>query len=199
MTTFLLVRHAQTELTGISLSGRAPGISLSTEGRREARELSKWLSGIELGAVFTSPLQRTRETAEMIAGRHGLEVQCRPAFIEVEYGDWTGRSIAELRDDSTFQQFNSSRSSVSPPNGEAAVQVQIRAVRELTRLTTEYENQTIVVVTHAEVIRLAIAHYAAIPLDFCLRLKVDPASISTISLGPESVRIHGINQRPVFR
>lgn len=196
MTRFLLVRHAHTEFTGISLSGRAAGISLSIAGRREARELSRWLSGITLGAVFTSPLQRTRETAVEIAGRHGLRVQCRPAFIELEYGDWTGRAIAELRSDPRFQRFNSARGIVNPPNGESALELQRRVVKELNLLAAEHEGQTIVVVTHAEAIRLAIAHYTTVPLDCSPNLRVDTASVSSISLGNGRVCINCLNRQP---
>ena len=126
-----------------------------------------------------------------------LSVQCRPAFIEVEYGAWTGRSIAELREDLHFQQFNSSRGTVSPPDGESALHVQKRVTSELTILAAEFVGRTVAIVTHAEVIRLAVAYYATIPLDFSLRLSVDPASITTISLGNDTARIDSMNQRPV--
>src|SRR5688572_15367976 len=87
-TRLVLARHAVTAQTGPLLSGRAPGIALSDEGRAQAEGLAERLAGLPVAAVYASPIDRTVQTAAAVAARHGLEVLSLPGVIEADYGEW---------------------------------------------------------------------------------------------------------------
>src|SRR5262249_46925343 len=86
VTVLLLIRHAVPDGTGKRLSGRTPGIHLSPDGRRQAEALAERLSAVPIAAIYSSPLERCVETAEVLGRRRGLEVQLLPQLEEVAYG-----------------------------------------------------------------------------------------------------------------
>jgi hypothetical protein len=96
MTTFLLIRHALCDPVGRSIAGRQPGIHLNNPGRGQARRLAEWLGPITLDAIYSSPLERALETASPIAQAKGLQVHPAEAWNEIDFGEWTGRALADL-------------------------------------------------------------------------------------------------------
>src|SRR4029077_21057833 len=97
MTTVLLVRHGHTDAAGKRLTGWSPGVHLNETGREQAERLVERLDGIRVDAIYSSPLERCRETAAPLARPRRLRVNVRRRLIETGYGEWTGRSIAQLR------------------------------------------------------------------------------------------------------
>src|ERR1700756_1549502 len=89
VTVFHLLRHGEPAIFG-RLNGRLPGVGLSEKGRAEAAMQAGRLAGEKIEAIYSSPLQRTRETAEILAERLGLPVRYREDVIEIDYGEWTG-------------------------------------------------------------------------------------------------------------
>lgn len=189
-----LVRHGETSAGRDGLYGRSPGISLSDVGKSQAALLATHLSEQPIAAVYSSPLERALETARPIADARTLSVQTAPAFIEVDQGDWTGMSWPELHKDPHWRLYNAFRSATGCPNGEMAIEIQARVVRALSQLLDTHAQQHVVVVSHADVIRAAVCHYAGIPLDLSLRVEISTASISIVDLRRESVRIVEINR-----
>jgi broad specificity phosphatase PhoE len=96
MTTFFLIRHATNDLVGWKLAGRAPEVHLNPEGRLQADRLADFLSRRSIDQVYCSPLERARETARPLCDRLGLEAQVAMELHEIDYGDWTGKAVAEL-------------------------------------------------------------------------------------------------------
>src|SRR5437764_2130754 len=96
MTTFLLIRHGETDAVGKSLMGWRPGLHLNTRGKGQAEELAKTLCELPIRAVYTSPLERAIETAEPLARRHGLSPIPLPDLGEMHLGEWEGLSMTEL-------------------------------------------------------------------------------------------------------
>ena len=193
MTRFLLIRHALTDANGRSLAGRAAGTALNALGRRQALTLAARLAQVPIAAVHASPLQRTIETAEPIANVRGLAVHPCEDFHELEFGEWTGRALSALSDDPHFRRFNELRSCTRPPGGEYMGQVQARFVAGVERLRELHPQQIVAVISHADPIRAALAHYAGIPLDLALRLEVSPASVSVVDIGETWLRIVCVN------
>jgi probable phosphomutase (TIGR03848 family) len=193
MALLLLVRHALTDVTGKRLSGSTPGIHLSEHGRAQAKDLAERLALVPLAAVYASPLERCVETAEAIATHRRLAVQRVPALEEVGYGAWTGRSLAQLARTALWKQVQQAPSSVRFPGGETLVEAQRRAVNALDTLATRHPKGTIAAVSHADLIRLALAHYAGIHIDLFQRLIVSPASVSAVLLGDRIPRIVKMN------
>ncbi len=194
MTDVLLIRHAMCDPVGRAIAGRAAGVHLNPAGWREARELADRLPALPLAALFSSSLERARETAEPLAARFGLPIRMAPGLSELDYGEWTGRTLASLESDATWQRFNSERGTTRIPGGESMSDVVTRAVGELAAMAAEYPDRLVAAVTHGDVIRALIAHYAGMPLDHMLRLEVSPASVSVVRLGGEP-RVIALNWR----
>lgn len=193
MTTFLLIRHATNDMVGRGLAGRAPGVHLNARGRAEAERLARRLAAAPVDAVVSSPLERARETAAAISARHGLEMRIDDAFDEFDVGEWTGARFEDLEGDERWRRFNQFRAGTRAPSGELMLEAQARAVAGLVRMRDAEEGRLVVVVTHADVIRAALAYFAGTTLDAALRVDVAPASITTISVEPWDARIIAVN------
>uniref|UniRef100_Q022V0 Phosphoglycerate mutase n=1 Tax=Solibacter usitatus (strain Ellin6076) TaxID=234267 RepID=Q022V0_SOLUE len=147
-----------------------------------------------LAAVYTSPLERALETAQPIAARHAL-VPCPVEGLgELQFGDWEGRSFAELGALEDWRRFNSCRGSVRPPGGELMMESQMRMIRECESLARRHPDAEIAVVSHGDPLRSLIAHCLGIPLDLMLRFEISPGSLSVMQAAPCEVRILSVNQ-----
>lgn len=193
MTTLLLVRHAHTDAVGRSLAGRAAGVALSPDGRVQAARLAARLASETLDAVYTSPLERAVRTAEAIAEPRGLQVAVEDGLTELDFGGWTGARIDTLEPDERWRRFNVFRSGTRIPDGELALEAQVRVVCALLRLRERHPQGTILAVSHADVIRMAVAHFIGMPIDLALRLEVDPASVSALELSDWGARLLALN------
>src|SRR3954447_21629237 len=166
MTTFLLIRHGETDAVGKWIMGWRPGWHLNSTGRQQAETLAKILSRLPVRAVYTSPLERAIETAEPIAQRHGLSPVPLPDFGEMHLGKWEGLSMAELDQRQEFKRFNQYRSGTRAPGGELMLETQVRMVCRLDQLAAEHPDDTVAVVSHGDPLRAVIAHYLGLSLDF---------------------------------
>src|SRR5215216_2686607 len=155
MSEILLLRHALTDAVGVSIAGRAPAVHLNAKGRTQAEALAAALSHLPISRIFTSPLERARETAEPLAARRGISAIISPAITELDFGDWTGRSLAELDQLESWKQWNLFRSALRIPNGELMSEVQARMVGEIQRLNQEFPHDVIALISHADPIKAA--------------------------------------------
>lgn len=185
MTQIFLIRHAVNDYVKTGrLAGWIPGVRLNEEGQRQAAALGQRLAALKLHALYASPLERTMETAQAIAAHHeGLAVQENAAIGEVRYGDWEGQRIADLRGRKMWGLVQEYPSRAYFPNGETMRGVQLRIIEEIERLTALHAGQTIALVFHADLIKMALAHYLGMHLDQFQRIVISPASISVVSLG----------------
>ena len=193
MTTFYLVRHAVTTHTGQRLSGWMPGVHLSEQGAAQAEAVADRLARIPLGAVYSSPIERTMETARPIAERHRLPVQAAPALGEVDYGRWTNRSFKALARTKLWATVHRWPSAARFPEGESLREVQGRAVEEVERLRARHPRKAVCCVSHADVIKLVAAHYLGVHLDLFQRIEIAPASVSVVTLSDNGPRVHSLN------
>lgn len=193
MTLFYLIRHGENDWTGKRLPGWIPGIHLNARGQAQADALPELLADANLQAIYASPLERTMETAEPLARLHRLEVTPRPALGEVRSGRWEGVSLPALRRRKLWVVIQQSPSLARFPEGESFVEVQARVVAELENLRTKHPKDSIGCVSHADVIKLAIAYYVGLPLDHFQRLSVAPASISLLSVTNDHARLLRLN------
>ena len=193
MTTFLLIRHGETDDLGRLLSGRRVGVSLNAAGRRQAEQLAARLAGEGISAVFSGPLERVRETAAALANRLGLEVRSAQELDEIDLGEWSGQSFAALAGRDDWRQFNTVRSCTRAPGGELMLEVQTRAVAFLQRLRCEHAGAAVALVSHSDVIKAVLAYYLGVPLDLAQRLEVSPASVSVLALEEWGPRVLCVN------
>jgi broad specificity phosphatase PhoE len=188
-TTFLLIRHGLTDAVNHHLAGIAPGTHLNEAGKAQVARLVERLRTVPLTAIVSSPLERTRETADPIGRDHGLEVQTSAAFLEYDVGAWTGTAFVDLDADETWHRFNSVRSMTRPQRGELMIDVQHRAVSALLDLEARYRGKIVAVVSHGDVIRALLLYALGMPIDFYGRLEILPARISIVRLSAEPPRV----------
>ena len=189
-----MIRHGDTDWIGKAFAGRQPKVHINERGRAQADALAGRLAAAGIAALYSSPLERAIDTAQPLARRLGLTITKRDRLTEIDTGDWTGESFKKLEPTEQWQRFLSFRSSTRVPGGELMLDIQARVVTELEELRELHPDETVALFSHADVIRFAFAHYAGIAIDLAYRLEIRPASVSTIALGPEDVRILGLNE-----
>lgn len=202
MTTIILIRHGQNDFVGSDrLAGWLPDVHLNDTGRAQAEALAESLASAELQAVYSSPLERTVETAQPIAAKHGLEVETRAGLGEVRYGRWQGRKLEELKQEDSWILVQHTPSLARFPDGESFPEAQARIVSEIESLRLRHpdEEAAIVCVSHADMIKLALAHYSGLPLDLFQRFVVQPASISVLAVSGRSIRLLRLNDTQAAR
>lgn len=150
-----------------------------------AENLAAALQRLRPAAVVTSPIERCKETAHIVAGRLGQRVRTQRAFIEADYGTWTGRTLRSLRRLKAWDRLMASAGRFRFPEGETLHEVQQRSVAAVERLNAAHSRGTVIVVSHADVIRCILAHYLGMGIDLVHRIHVAPASVSVVMLGPD--------------
>jgi broad specificity phosphatase PhoE len=196
VTVFHLLRHGEHVLRGRVLAGRTPGVGLSARGRAEIAAVAERLADEKIEALYSSPLQRTRETAEILSQRLDLPVQYREDVLELDFGEWTGLTFEAVRADERWRLWSTCRSIATVPGGESMRQVQERAVRALCEMRLAHPDDTVLVVSHGDVIRAALLFALGMPLDFFSRIEVGLASLSTIQIDDFGIRVLAVNERP---
>jgi len=178
---------------GQKLWGRTPGICLNEKGELQAERLADHFRNIELDAIYSSPLERAVQTATAIARPMNLEVKQNAAANEMNFGEWSGKTFEELHNDERWRQFNSHRSLTMVPGGESFREVQNRIVKEIEELALHHGKAQVAIVSHADVIRAAVAYFAAIPIDMIERFEISPCSVSVLAVDPDNATLLAIN------
>jgi len=183
-TLILLVRHALTATTGTVLTGRAPGLHLSDDGRRQAEAVARRLAAHpKIEAIYASPLERARETAAAIAKARGCAVRIERELTELDLGAWTGRSLRRLSRKPEWQVVQRHPSGFRFPGGESFVEMQARVTGVLARLVER----------HPGVVVVAVSHAAPMHLDLFQRIVIAPASITAIAYRSQSPLVLTLN------
>ena len=195
MTTFLLIRHAVCDPVGHSIAGRKPGIHLNAQGREQAVRLAARLASLSIEALYSSPLERAMETAEPIGATQHLKVQPAAGFLEVDFGSWTGKSLAELESVPAWRSFNQFRSGTRIPGGENMMEVLSRSLSELERLRRLHPGPggLVAVVSHGDVLRMLLIHALGMGADLLHRLEVSPASVTLLQVEDYGIRLLLLN------
>jgi broad specificity phosphatase PhoE len=182
VTTFLLIRHALCDSVGISIAGRTVGLHLNDAGRRQAAALAGRLGGLPIAAIRSSPLERAMETAQPLAAALGLPVVRDTGLNELDFGEWTGRTLTELDGLPEWRDFNERRSSTRIPGGETMAEVISRslATLEQVRRTPGLTGRLVALVSHGDVLRSLVAHCVGMSLNAIHRIEIAPASVSIL-------------------
>ncbi|MCP3975784.1 MAG: hypothetical protein GY720_14975 [bacterium] len=178
----ILVRHAVTHETGKRLSGRMPGIALSPAGVAAAEAVATNLASLDIAAVYTSPIERCRQTAGILAAPHGKKPRVRQQIIEVEYGTWSGRTLRSLYRLRAWKSLMMDPAGFRFPDGETLEEVRKRCVRFLVSMQETYDDATVLAVSHGDVIRTIIAHSLNESVEAIHRLDVSPLGITVVQL-----------------
>jgi probable phosphoglycerate mutase len=168
-------------------------VHLNAQGWRQAEQLVERLRGVPIQALCASPLERAQETAQPLALERGLNICVVPEIHEIDYGDWQGYSIEELALDPYWREYNRYRSLYRVPGGESLAEVQLRMVRGVERLRTEYLEGPVILISHGDPIKALLAYILGIPLDFITRFEIHPGSVSVVEIGDHEPRVLCLN------
>jgi probable phosphomutase (TIGR03848 family) len=192
--TVLLIRHGRTNANASGvLAGWTPGVELDDHGAAQARALAQRLAAVPLVAVISSPLERCRQTAELLTAVSGPKGRSRPQVVaderlgECRYGDWTGRELKTLVKDPLWKvvQQHPSAAVFPGPEGESMRAMQQRALDAVrdwdARVAAEHGDDAVwVAVSHGDVIKSVLADAVGAHLDEFQRITVAPASVSAV-------------------
>ncbi len=166
-TIVLLVRHGLTPTTGVKLPGRARGLHLSDEGRRQAETAAARIAKLEkVVAIYSSPLERARETAGIIAKARNMAVRIERGLLEVDIGKWTGLALKDAAAKPEWKAVQQHPSGFRFPGGESFTEMQARVTGAIARIT--------------------VAHAIGTPLDLFQRIGIGTASISVLAYSQSS-------------
>jgi probable phosphomutase (TIGR03848 family) len=188
MATVILLRHGRTEANASgTLAGRSPGVHLDDLGRTQAERAGERLAVVPLVQIVSSPLDRCKETARVVATHQAdtKRVLTDKGLTECDYGEWQGRRLRELARLALWRTVQTNPSAAIFPNGESLAQMQARAVGAVRRRDAAVSaahgaSAVWLAVSHGDVIKSVIADALGMHLDLFQRIGVDPASISVI-------------------
>lgn len=196
-TLVLLVRHGLTPTTGVKLPGRAAGLHLSDEGRRQAEAAAARIEKlVSVAAVYASSLERARETALPIARARHLAVRVERGLLEVDIGEFTGLSLKRAARRPEWPIIQRNPSGFRFPGGESFAEMQTRMISTIAFLVERHRGQIVVAVSHADPIKAAVAHALGTPLDLFQRIAIAPASISAVAYhahGPAVLTVNSVD------
>ncbi|MGZ4761581.1 MAG: MSMEG_4193 family putative phosphomutase [Ilumatobacteraceae bacterium] len=181
-TLFLLVRHGQTPTTGKVLPGRAAGLHLADAGREQAQAAAQRIAALaRVDAIYSSPLERARETAAPIGTARGLKVVVDKGLLECDFGDWTGGELKKLMKLAEWNTVQRAPSTFRFPGGESFTEMQGRMVGTIDRLRAAHNGGVVVCVSHADTIKAAVSHAMGTHIDMFQRIVISPCSITAIA------------------
>lgn len=190
----VFVRHGPTPTTGKVVPGRARGLHLGAEGVARAEAVAERLASLkQVDAVYASPLERARETAAPIARRLGTKVSVDRGLSDCDAGEWTGTELKVLARRPEWQVVRTYPSGFRFPGGESFMEMHSRVVSTVDRLRARHPGGTIVLVSHADPIKVAVAHAAGTPLDLFQRLSISPCSVSAIAYADAGPTVLTVN------
>jgi probable phosphomutase (TIGR03848 family) len=195
----LLVRHGKTPTTGKVLPGRAAGLHLSPEGRAQAEAVAERIAALAgpdrpgPTAVYASPLERTAETAKPIARQLGLRVRNERGLLECDFGRWTGAQLGALAKKPEWAQVQRWPSGFRFPGGESFLEMQARVTSAISRMVQLHPGETIVAVSHADPIKVAVSAAAGTHLDLFQRLNISPCSVSALAYSDAGTHVLSVN------
>jgi probable phosphomutase (TIGR03848 family) len=194
----ILVRHGATPTTGKVLPGRAAGLHLSDQGRQQAERVAERLAALPtVDAVYTSPLERTRQTAAPTAARRAVRATVSRGLLEADFGEWTGAELKQLMKLPEWRTVQRSPSTFRFPGGESFTEMQARIVGAIDAVRTAHPGGVVVCFSHADPIKAAVAHAMGTHLDLFQRIVISPCSVSAIAytdLGPTVLTVNSTGE-----
>jgi probable phosphomutase (TIGR03848 family) len=201
MPLLLLIRHGENEYvkTG-KMAGRLPGVHLNERGQKQAQALGEALKDIPIKAVYSSPLERAQETAKPIAEARNLKIVTDANLLDTDVGKWQGKSLKVLRLYKSWKIVQNAPSRFQFPEGESFIDLERRVANALEDIIRKHNKprDIVVVVFHADPIKLAVSHFLGLPLDHFQRLSCDTGSVTVLHANEMGANLVKLNQRPPF-
>lgn len=196
MALVILVRHGQTdENVSGRISGQRP-VPLNARGKEQAQLAGEVLAPLGVTHLFSSPVVRARQTADLLAERLQIGIEEIADLREVGYGDWEDKHFNDIRGHAIAQQVFHDPINAVFPNGESLPEVQQRGVRVIETVRQRYPHSVMVLVSHGDVIRTTLAHYLGMAFNDYRRINLDNGAISVVELFDQWIRVKAVNFVP---
>jgi len=193
-TTILLVRHGENDwVKSNKLAGRTLGVRLNDTGLAQSRRMSGLLAKWPVDVIYSSPLERCVETAEILAAPHKLPVLFNDGLLETDYGEWQGQKIDNLVKQDLWRVIQATPGLARFPGGECMLEMQNRMIATLQSIVSTHPNRIVLVCSHADLIKAAVSHYTGAPFDLFQRVVIAPCSLSIVQFskyGPLVLRVN---------
>jgi probable phosphoglycerate mutase len=147
----------------------------------------------KIGAVYASPLERTKETAAPIAKVAKQRVKLDRGLLECDFGTWTGKKLKDLMKKPEWRTVQRYPSGFRFPDGESFSEMQARITATLHRLADAHRGQVVVAVSHADPIKAAVADALGTHLDLFQRIVISPCSVTAILYGADGPVVLAVN------
>ena len=198
MTTFLLLRHAHSvaNKAGI-LAGQLEGIGLSKDGIAQVKKLTSSFENLKIDRIISSPMQRCLETVEGIARSKRKRISIDKRLIEMNYGSWSGKKLSKLSRMKEWKVIQTKPSAFRFPQGESFKELEERIESLLKDLSRKYPKETILIITHGDIVKIAASLTVGSGLNNFQKFAVDPCSLTTLSWGSKARMLLTFNQKIV--
>jgi broad specificity phosphatase PhoE len=177
-----LVRHGQTAWNKEEIFRGRTDVPLDETGLKQAELAGEYFKGMEIGAIYSSPLSRASQTAQKIAQFHNLKVQPLPGIIDMSFGDWEGRQHQEIRekDSKTYRQWVEEPDLVRLPGGEGLDDVRVRAMTALEEVIRKHPEKTLILVSHRVICKVLICAILGLDNSHFWQITQDTTAINLI-------------------
>jgi len=196
MPTILLVRHGETDWNRSGQIMGARPVPLNQNGIVQAARLALQLAALPPPLLYSSPMARARQTADILASTLHVPVVEEPGLSEIGVGEWEGRYWHEFDGDPARVNFYRLPEEARAPGGETLGEVQRRAVTAVQQMARGADAKPAVLVTHADVIRTIVAHYLEADLQTMRHMQIGHASVTALTIHGSSGTLLCLNSLP---
>jgi broad specificity phosphatase PhoE len=191
----ILLRHAETAWNRERRYQGWRDIPLSDAGRAQADAAARMLATRPLAAVWSSPLQRARDTAIAVATAQGLSVRMEESFREMRFGEWEGLTTdtVSAQFPALYQAWLETPHLVAVPGAETLVEVKERTLAGLENLREAHDGQAVCLVSHGIPSRILILEALGLGLDRIWSLQISSTGISELEFRDDWSVVHRMN------
>ncbi|MFQ5351697.1 MAG: histidine phosphatase family protein [Candidatus Binatia bacterium] len=190
VTSLILMRHGETAWNRERRVMGMADVPLNEAGEKQSRQAADLLAHFSVTDIISSPLRRASQTAEIVGGVLGIDCVFEQELCEVRFGRWQGLTYDEIRGDTQYLDFIKDPLGCPTPGGETIADVQSRA---LDSLKLARPGQTVLFVSHGDILRSVICHFLDIPLEEFRRVRVDNCGLSAITLVANRPEVKFVN------
>lgn len=194
-TNLLVIRHGETDWNRHKVFRGTHDIPLNENGRAQARLVAAALEGTAIDAIYTSPLSRAKETAEIVSEPHGIQPTVHDGFMDMDYGEWTGNADSEVAErwPAEHAAWATTPHTVRPPGGTTLAEVFTNAFGAMEALAGKHDGQTVAIVAHRVVNKLLVIGALSLGLDRFPFIIQGNCCINVLERTPAGYRVHSVN------
>ena len=198
----IFLRHGQADNnTKKILAGRSPGINLTTVGIEQAEQAGKMLKSLDISAIYSSPIDRALQTAEIVGKHCDLKVKKDDRLLELDMGKFTMMPYNEIftKHGNVFLKFYQGSEEVSENGVETFARVEERVFKMVEHVVHEYEGKNVVMVTHMDPIKAMIGKVLSLKPEILFELIIANASLNIFKNNDQKFYLTAINALPSER